>query len=287
MRLNSVPPHALVMSAVVAIQLGAVLSIKLFPIIGTEGTIAVRIIFSAIILLAISASSIASFSQLFKRNWALLLCFGFCLAAMYFCFYQAIARIPLGAAVAIEFSGPLGIAAITSKRLSHFILVGLAILGIVLLSPLGGASLDGLGVIFALLAGAAWAAFIILTKRVGERVPGNAGLAIGMIVAALAMIPFFVPVSSTVMTNPSVIALGLGVALLATAIPFTFEFEALKRLSARTYGVLVSVEPAVATMIGALLLGERLGMQGMLAVACVVIAAIGITVSDAENSENN
>ncbi len=163
MRLDSFPPHGLVMVAVVAIQLGAALSVSLFPIIGTEGTIAVRIIFSAFLLLLLVRFNLRDLLRIFFLSPWLLISFGLCLAAMYFCFYQAIARIPLGAAVAIEFVGPLGIAVLSSRRASHFLWVGMAIVGIVMLSPLGGVDLDGLGVLFALMAGAAWAAFILLT----------------------------------------------------------------------------------------------------------------------------
>ncbi|MCP4392249.1 MAG: EamA family transporter [Gammaproteobacteria bacterium] len=195
-------------------------------------------------------------------------------------FYKAIALIPLGAAVAIEFVGPLGVAALASHRPGHFACVALAALGIVLLTPLAGVNLDSLGIIFALMAGAGWACFIVLSRRVGKQVSGNDGLAIGMSIAALSMIPFAAPVATDLISNPMLLLAGLGVALLSTTLPFTLEFEALKRLSTRTYGVVVSVEPAVAALIGALLLGERIGMQGMVAVACVVVAAICITVTD-------
>ena len=202
------------------------------------------------------------------------------MAEMYFCFYQAIARIPLGAAVAFEFIGPLSVAALTSRRMSHFAWIALAALGIVLLSPLSGANLDPIGIMFALLAGAGWALFVVLSVRVGSRVPGNDGLAIGMTIAAITMIPFVAPVTKVLATDGLILLMGFAVALLSTTIPFTFEFQALKKLPARTYGVLVSVEPAVAAIVGALFLGENIGTQGMIAVACVVVAAIGITVSD-------
>ncbi len=277
-------PHALVLLAIVAIQLGAALAIFLFPVLGPQGTVAVRIIFSAILLGVVARGRIHGFGQIFAANWAILTLFGLCIACMNLFFYQAIARIPLGAAVAFEFVGPLGVAALTSRRIAHAAWVALAALGIVLLSPLTGTSFDSLGVVFALMAGLGWASFIILAGKVSTRVSGNDGLAIGMTVAAVVMIPFAVPVLPQLVSSPLLLLAALGVALLSTTVPFTLEFEALKKIATPTYGVLVSVEPAVAALIGALLLGERIGLQGAVAVACVVAAAIGITVSDSRRA---
>ncbi|MCP4767695.1 MAG: EamA family transporter [Gammaproteobacteria bacterium] len=277
----AVPPTALLLLAIVSIQMGAALATQLFPILGSEGTVAIRVIISALLLGLVARGRVRRFASLFARDWGLLLAYGLCIAAMNFFFYKAISLIPLGATVAIEFVGPLGVAALTSHKPVHFACVGLATLGIVLLSPLAGVGLDALGIIFALMAGAGWASFILLSRRVAKRVPGNDGLAIGMSVAAISMIPFAIPVVSDLVANPVLLLAGLGVALLSTTLPFTLEFEALKRLTTRAYGVIVGVEPVVATLIGALVLGERIGIQGMVAVACVVVAAIGITVTDA------
>lgn len=278
--LSAIPPPGLVLLAITAIQVGAGLATHLFPVLGAEGTVAVRIIFSALLLGIAARGRVHTFGQAFLRNWVLLVAFGLCVATMNFFFYQAIARIPLGAAVAIEFIGPLGVAALTSRRASHFVWVAIAAIGIILLSPVSGADLDTLGVLFALLAGAGWAFFILLAVRVGQRVPGNDGLAIAMTVAAITMIPFVAPVAVDLITDPLILLAGFGVALLSTTIPFTLEFQALKRLSARAYGVLVSLEPAVAVLVGAILLDERIGAQGMVAITCVVAAAIGITLTE-------
>lgn len=282
---DRIPAPVLVLFAIVAIQLGAAIAINLFPLLGPQGTVALRIIFSAALLCLVAGNRVRSFTQLFASHWRILCAFGLCIATMNIFFYLSIARIPLGAAVAFEFIGPLGVAVVTSKRISHIGWVALAALGIVLLSPVGGTGLDIAGVIFALLAGAGWATFIILAGRVSTRISGNDGLAIGMTIAALVMIPFAVPLVDDLAANPLILIAAFGVALLSTTIPFTLEFEALKRLTTPTYGVLVSVEPAAATLVGALLLGERLGIQGMIAVGCIVIAAIGITVSDARNAK--
>ena len=278
--MGAIPPTGLLLLAIVSIQLGAAVATHLFPILGAEGTVAIRIIISALLLGLVARGRVRRFVSLFVSDWWLLLAYGLCIAAMNFFFYKAISLIPLGAAVAIEFVGPLGVAALASHRPGHFACVGLAALGILLLTPLTGVDLDALGIVFALMAGAGWAGFVFLSRRVGLRVSGNDGLAIGMAIAALSMIPFAVPVASDLISNPMLLLAGLGVALLSTTVPFTLEFEALKRLSNRAYGVIVSAEPVVAALIGALLLGERIGVQGMVAVACVVVAAIGITVTD-------
>lgn len=280
MILNTIPPTALVLFAIFSIQIGAGLATQLFPVLGAEGTVAIRIIFSAILLVLFTGSELRSFGQTFVSNVYLLLGFGLCIAAMNLFFYMAIARIPLGAAVAIEFIGPLGIAALRSKRLVHYVWVSLAALGIFLLSPLSGVQLNSVGIMFALMSGAGWALFIVLAERVGKHTSGNHGLVIGMVVAAIVMTPFAIPVTSELFSDSMILLAVLGVALLSTTIPISFEFEALKRMPAQNYGILVSVEPAVAALTGALLLGERIGFQGMLAVSCVVVAAIGITLSD-------
>ena len=278
--LGTVPPTGLLLLAIVSIQLGAALATHLFPLLGAEGTVAIRIIISALLLGLAARGRVRKFVAIFVRDWRLLLVYGLCISAMNFFFYKAIALIPLGAAVAIEFVGPLGVAALASHRPSHFACVGLAALGILLLSPLAGANLDVIGIVYALMAGAGWACFVLLSRRVSLKVSGNDGLAIGMAIAAMSMIPFAAPVTVDLLSNPILLFVGLGVALLSTTLPFTFEFEALKRLSNLAYGIIISAEPAVAALIGSLMLGERIGVQGMVAVTCVVVAAIGITVSD-------
>jgi len=282
--LGAIPPTGQILLAIVSVQVGAGIATQLFPVLGPEGTVAIRILLAALLMTLVMRKKVRSFGRTFVQNWGILLVFGLCIAIMNLFFYKAIALIPLGAAVAFEFIGPLGVAVLSSRRASHFAWVALAALGIVLLSPLTGADLDMFGILFALTAGLAWALFIIVSRRVSSQVSGNDGLVIGMMVAAISMIPFAAPVVTNLISSPSILLLALAVALLSTTIPFTLEFEALKKIPARTYGILVSVEPAVAALVGALLLGERIGIQGMIAVACVVIAAIGITISDGRRS---
>jgi len=278
--LKTFPPTLLVLFSVCSIQIGAGLATRLFPMLGAEGTVAVRIIISAMLLVLLTRSNLSALKLQVSNHFYSLLTFGLCIAAMNLFFYMSIARIPLGAAVAIEFVGPLGIAALKSKRIIHFAWVSLAGIGIVLLSPISGVQLDVLGILYALLAGGGWALFIVLADRVNKCTEGNDGLVIAMMVAAIAMMPFAIRVTPELFSDIKILIGALAVALLSTTIPFSLEFEALKRLPARNYGILVSVEPAAAVLIGAVLLGERIGLQGLLAVSCVVVAAIGISVSD-------
>jgi len=282
--IDRVPAPILVLLAIVAIQLGAALAVNLFPVLGPTGTVAIRIAFSALLLILAAGAGARFLGQIFRLHWHLLLPFGLCIAAMNMFFYLALDRIPLGAAVAFEFIGPLGIAAVSSRRAHHFAWIAMAAMGIVLLSPVMGTDLDPLGILFALVAGAGWATFIVLSRGVSDISTGNAGLAIGMAIAAIATLPFAVPTVPTLFNQPVYLISGLGVALLSTTIPFTLEYQALRRIPKRVYGVLVSAEPAVAAIAGALLLDERIGVQGAVAICFIVIAAAGITVTGSRDS---
>lgn len=272
--LAAVPPPGLVLLAIVSIQVGATLAIKLFPMLGASGTVFLRVALSALLLAVFVRPAI---DGLVRRHAGLLLLYGAVLAATNLLFYESIARIPLGIAVTIEFLGPLALAVATSRRAVDFLWVGLAAFGIALLAPDIGAGLDPLGVAFACLAGVGWASFILLTRRLGQVFEGNRGLCLGMIVAAFCLLPFGIVESAPVLTSPLLALAVLLVAILSTTIPFTLEFQALKRMPPRTYGVLVTLEPAVAVMIAALLLGQSVGFQALIAVACVTLAAIGST----------
>lgn len=273
--LGAVPPPGLLLLSIMAIQVGAALAIQLFPALGPSGTVALRVGFSALFLLAASRPRFIP-DLLRYSGWIVI--FGLVIATMNLFFYQAIARIPLGAAVTVEFVGPLGLAAITSRRWVDLVWVLLAAIGISLFSPIGGEPLDLLGLVFALLAGVCWAGFVLVSARVGRQLPGGQGLALAMTVAAIALLPFAVPIGAEVLSKPALLLGAVVVALLSTTIPYRLEYEALQRLSPSAYGVLVSLEPAVATLVGAVLLSERIGARSTLAVMCVTIAAIGTTV---------
>jgi inner membrane transporter RhtA len=272
-----VPPPALLLVSIVSIQLGAAVAVNLFPVLGPVATAFLRLAFSAVLLIAATRHTIA---WGVRRHAGALLLYGTVLGVMNLSFYGAIARIPLGIAVAIEFVGPLGLAAATSRRGRDFAWIGLAVLGIALLTPEIGSTLDPLGVALAGVTGLCWAGFTVMTQRIGRALPGNSGLAIGMAVAALVVLPVELAVGGLGGLDVGLLVAVLAVAILSTALPLSLEFEALKRMTARTYGILVTLEPAVAALVGALLLGQAMGLQGLLAVACVSAAALGVTISD-------
>jgi inner membrane transporter RhtA len=279
--LGAMPPPGLLLLSILSIQIGAVLAIQLFPAFGPVSIVFMRVCFSAVLLIVASRPSI---DRTMRTQAGLLLLFGFVIAAMNLCFYLAIARIPLGIAVTIEFIGPLAVAVGTSRRVLDFIWILLALLGIAILAPGVGGSLDPLGVVFALLAAAGWAGFILVSKRVGKIFKGSSGLALGMIIAALLLLPLGVFSGAAVLIEPLFLLGAFVIAVLSTTIPFALEFEALKRLPPRIYGVLITLEPAVAVMAGAILLNESLGPMTLLAVSCVTAAALGITISERRGS---
>ena len=277
----AVPPPGLLLVSIVSIQLGAAVAIDLFPVLGPVATTFLRLAFASVLLVILSRHTI-NWSA--RRHAGALLVYGTILGLMNLTFYGAIARIPLGIAVAIEFIGLLGLAVATSRRGRDLAWIGLAALGIALLTPQIGRALDPLGVALAGAAGLCWASFAVMSQRVGRALPGSSGLAIAMVVAAVVVLPVEVAAGGLGSLDPDLLARALVVAVLSTALPWSLEFEALKRMTARTYGILVTLEPAVAALVGALLLGQAMGLQGVLAVACVSVAALGVTVSDRRDS---
>jgi inner membrane transporter RhtA len=272
----AVPPPGLVLVSIVSIQLGAAVAVHLFEALGPIGTVFLRIAFSAVLLLVAARRQIDASA---RRHARMLLLFGCVIGAMNMCFYLAIARIPLGIAVAIEFVGPLGVAALTSRRPKEFLWIGLAVAGLVLLAPSIGTDLDPLGVGLALAAGAGWASFVLISPRVGRAV-GGAGLALAMLAAGLFTLPFELAAGGLGRLDPVLLAGALAVAILSTALPLSLEFEALRRMSARAYGITVTLEPVVAALVGVIVLGQALPPSALLAIACVTAAAIGVTLSD-------
>ncbi len=271
------PPTGLVLLSVLAVQLGAALAKALFHELGSSGTVLLRIGFGAAILLAVRRPKVRGYA---RADYGIVLLFGLTIAAMNSCFYASIARIPLGVAVTIEFVGPLAVSVLGSRRRLDLLWSALAAAGIVLLAPWGGTALDPLGVLLALLAAAGWAAYIVLNVRVGRAFKGQTGLALAMGVAWVAALPLGFAVAGPVLGNPRLLLLGLGVAVLSTVIPFSLEHAALKRLPAKVFSVLMSVEPAVAALVGAIALKEALGLRALLALASVSMAAVGSARTD-------
>ena len=271
---ESVPPSGLTLLSILSVQVGAAFAKSLFPTLGPGGTVFLRIGFAALVLLALQRPALRGHS---RDDYVAVILFGLVITMMNAAFYAALARLPLGVAVPLEFVGPLGVALAGSRRRLDLLWGALAATGIILLAPIptSHTTIDPIGVAFALLAGCGWAGYILLNIRVGRAFAGNAGLALSMVVAALAALPLGVPVGRAILGGPRLLLIGVGVALLSTAIPFSLEHAALKRLPAHVFGVLMSAEPAVAAIVGVLLLGEALNARGLLALACVTVATGG------------
>ena len=281
-RRRGAPAEALVLVSVVSIQVGAAIAVHLFDALGSIGTTFLRIAFSAALLLVARRHQIGVGA---RRHVGLLLLFGIVIAATNSAFYGAIARIPLGVAVVIEFVGPLGLAALTSRRLMDFIWIGLAVVGLLLLTPDIGGDLDPLGVGLALAAGVGWASFVLISPRVARGV-GDAGLALALAMAAATLftLPFALAAGGLERLDLGLLAGALAVAILSTALPMSLEFEALKRMTARAYGIVVTLEPVVAVLVGAIVLSQALPPTALVAIACITAAAIGVTLSDRRGS---
>ena len=262
----------LVMAGVASVQIGSAVATTLFDELGPAGTVFLRTLFAAAVLLAIWRPAAGSLRGTTARDVAL---FGVVLAGMNLCFYTALERLPLGIAVTFEFTGPLAVAIAASRRPLDAVWVVLAAAGIVLLAPGIGNGLDGVGVLFALLAGAFWGAYILLSARVGRGPTGTGGLAIAMGLAALLMIPPGIAQGGRGLLEPELLAVGAAVAMLSSAIPYTLELNALRRLPEGTFGVLLSMEPAVAALVGLLFLDQNLLGRELIAIGLVVVASVG------------
>lgn len=262
----------LMLIGVVSVQIGSALATTLFDDLGPAATVWLRTGFAALILVAIWRPSR---SLLERGNLTGVALFGLALAGMNLCFYEALARLPLGIAVTLEFTGPLAVAIAASRRPIDGLWVGLAAAGIALLAPGIGDQLDPLGVALALAAGGFWAAYIMLSARVGRSAAGNAGLAMAMALSAMVLLPSGVLGGGEALLDPRLLAVAFGVAVLGSAIPYTAEIEALRKLPEGTFGVLLSLEPAVAALIGAVALGQDLLTTEVIAIGLVVCASAG------------
>ncbi|WP_267357134.1 MULTISPECIES: DMT family transporter [unclassified Methylobacterium] len=258
----------------VSLQCGATFAKSLFPVLGAAGTSSLRVGFSALILVVVWRPWRRSL-PLREAGWIAL--YGAALGAMNLLFYLALARLPLGPAVAIEFAGPLSVALIASRRRSDFLWIGLAVLGLMLLLPIATTDgLDPVGVVLDLGAAAAWALYILFGQRAG-RIDGGQAVSLGMLTAALVVAPFGVAEAGSALLAPGVLLAGLVLALMSSALPYSLEMVALRRLDRKSFGVLMSLEPAVAACAGLMLLGERITLVQWLAIGLVIAASIGIT----------
>ncbi|HKR77272.1 MAG TPA: EamA family transporter [Rhodanobacter sp.] len=258
-------------------QLGAALAKQLFPAIGAQGATACRLGLGAVILLLVRRPW-RSWRR--GRNLRALWGYGLSIGAMNLVFYMSLRTIPLGIAVALEFTGPLTLALFGSRRLLDFVWIALVVAGLLLLLPLRGQAhaLDPVGVLYALAAGMGWACYIVLGQRAGSSHGGDA-VTWGTSIAALLAIPVGVVHAGSALFSPALLPFALGVALLSSALPYSLEMVALTRLPTRSFGTLLSLEPAFAALAGVALLGEHLSLLQWLAIAAIIVAAAGTALS--------
>ena len=279
---NLVPPAVYVVAGIVSAQVGASIAKYLFAALGPAATVSLRTAFAALILFLVWRPRLRGRS---RADLLAALALGVTFAGLSLSFYAALERIPLGVAMTLEFAGPLGIALVGSRRRLDLLWGVLAVAGILVLSPIGG-TVDALGAALALLGGAFWAGSILLSARIGRTIPGGGGLAMAMAVAAIVTLPFGIAAGERVAADPRVLLIALGVALLSSVVPFSLELEALRRIPVRVFGVLMSLEPAIAALVGFVLLGETLGVREMAAIGLVVTASIGATRTvDSDNGD--
>jgi inner membrane transporter RhtA len=285
------PPSVLVLTGIVSVQLGAGLAGRTFAQVAPAGLTGLRLWSAALVLAAFGGRGLvrAVRAMAQHRAWrdaAVVLAFGVTLGVMNFAFYQAFARIPLGIAVTIEFLGPLAVAVASSRRVVDLLWVALAAAGVLLLARGGtraapsaphyaGTSTVAVGIVCALIAAASWAAYILLSRATGRRFAGSSGLVIAMIVAAVLVSPPALAASGAALLRPGVLITGVAVGLLSSVIPYRLELETLRRIPARVFGIWMSLEPAVAALVGLLLLGETLAVREWAAIGCVIVACAG------------
>lgn len=279
--LQVVPAPALILFGIVSVQLGAGVAKRLFEQIPPDAVVLLRLLTCAVVLVIAGRTAVRR-ALLVGRpghraaDLAVAAGFGLSLVVMNYSIYQAFSRIPLGIAVTIEFLGPLTVAIAASRRAVDLLWAALAFAGVALLAT-GDTAGDPAGVAFALLAGVAWGAYILLSAATGRRYAGSTGLALASVVAAVIALPAGVAAGGMTLLDPRVLLIGVAVGLLSSVIPYTLELEALRRVPARVFGVLMSLEPAVAALIGVIVLGELLAAPEWAAVVLVVIACVGAT----------
>ncbi len=278
-------PYAAQLGAIVTICLGTSLAKQLFPLVGAEGTTAIRIGTSALMLLAFWRPWRFQFTRADLSRLAL---YGAVMGLMNLSFYMALRTVPLGLAIAIEFTGPLGLAMLDSRRPLHFLWIALAIGGLGLLLPIArnGHGLDPIGALFAFAAGLFWALYIVLGRRT-KHLPAGPSVAIGMAVSALILVPVGLVTAGAKLLSPTVLGLGLVVGLFSSALPYSLEMIALRGISRRSLGVLLSAEPAFGALAGLALLGERLSLLQWSAIGLIIIASAGTVLTDPATRESD
>ncbi len=302
--LGATPPPVLVLTGIVSVQVGAGLAARLFSQVPPAAVTGLRLWTAAVLLAVLGARGLRrEISGLIRRRaWsdaAVVVAFGFTLAVMNYSIYQAFARIPLGIAVTVEFLGPLAVAVAASRRALDLAWVALAGTGVALLSQAGGpppadggqasagaaaaghglAGLNLDGLLFALAAAVSWAVYILLSAATGRRFPGSSGLTLAMGVAALAVTPSGLLAGGRSLLKPAVLATGAAIGLLSSIIPYSLELETLRRVPAKVFGIWMSLEPAVAALVGLVMLGQGLSLAEWAAIGCVTVASAGAALS--------
>ncbi|WP_253904250.1 EamA family transporter [Arthrobacter sp. Br18] len=273
---SHVPAPVLMLVAVLSVQFGAALARTQFEAVGPTGAVLLRLLFGALILLVVVRPKVYRWT---RQQWAAAAVLGIALAGMNTLIYRAIDVIPIGVAVTLEFTGPLLLALVQTRRFIDAVWALLAFAGVVLLGFEAGESLPLAGIAFALGAGAFWAVYILSSARVGKLLPGVEGLAVSMAIGAIITLPFGASAATAgALASPVVLPVFLGVAFLSSALPYALEMLALRRLSTRVFGVLSALGPAMAALAGLLVLAQALGLREILALALVTAASIGVTV---------
>lgn len=272
------PAPGLVLGGIFSLQIGAGLAKGLFDTLPPTAVVFLRLAFSAVALVALTQRAVRTALRRASRgDLALAVTFGLSLAAMNIAIYESFSRIPLGIAVTIEFLGPLGVAVALSRRRLDLLWVLLAGSGVVLLARGGPGGIDPVGVMFALVAALGWASYILLGKQLGQRFPGSSGLTVASVVGAIAVAPIGLTTGGGDMWQADLLLLAAAIALLSSVIPYSFELEALRRMPATVFGILMSLEPAAAALVGLVVLNEVLHAQEWVAIALVVAACLGAT----------
>ncbi|WP_332847406.1 threonine/homoserine exporter RhtA [Pseudomonas lactucae] len=270
-------PVGLLLIAMASIQSGASLAKSMFPVVGAQGTTTLRLIFASVIMLLILRPWRA---KLTTKSLRTVVVYGMALGGMNFLFYMSLRSVPLGIAVALEFTGPLAVAIYASRKAVDFLWIALAIIGLLLLIPMGEASsgIDLTGAAYALGAGVCWALYILFGQKAGND-NGVQTAALGVMIAALFVAPIGIVHAGSALLMPALIPVAIGVAILSTALPYTLEMVALTRLPARTFGTLMSIEPAFGALSGLFFLREYLSLAQWLAITCIILASVGATLT--------
>ncbi|MDE3723704.1 EamA family transporter [Nocardiopsis sp. N85] len=276
---EAIPPVWLVLVGIVSVQTGAGVAKNLFEVLPPSAVVWLRLLTAAVLLGLVVRPAWKAHT---RGDWLVVVGYGVALAMMNFFIYQAFARIPLGIAVTIEYLGPLAIAVLGSRRRVDLLWAGLAGLGVVALGLESG-SLDPWGILFAVLAAVSWAGYILLSAATGRRFDGASGLAIASVVGALLMAPAGIAEGGASLLDWRVLLFGLAVGVLSSVVPYTLELNALRRMPPRVFGVLMSLQPAAAALVGLILLGEMLTVWQWLAVGCVIAASAGSTRTSASS----